>query len=225
MLALSLPLNFGYDTSGCLFLYDSAVEQVISTTDLYHAVIGMGPNSCTEGVTYITSLSGAITSTANNGGVLRVTDATHGLDTGNFVTLVGMGDALHNGVTAVTVIDPNTFDCDDIVYNSDADTGIWHRGDGIVIDAKHDNRVGIDWSASFTSDGNLKNYQLECFQNTTELNEFVGERKVGTGGDLGNASAGGIVDLVAGDVLWFAIKCTNDTTTATIKHCNVHLHR
>lgn len=224
-MALSLPLNFGYDTSGCLFLYDSSVLQTISAANTYHAVTGMGENSCTEGVTYIDSLVGVVTSTADNGGILRCTDVGHGLDTGNYLTLVGMGNSSHDGVTRVTVVDLDTFDCDDISYSSSGDSGNWRRGSAIVISENYQNRLGLDWSASFTASSNNKNFQIECFKNTTELNEIVAERKVGTGGDLGNASSGGIVDVSSGDVVWFAIKNTTDTTDCTIKHCNLHIHR
>jgi hypothetical protein len=207
-----------------MYLYNSAVEQVISTVDEYHAVVGLLQNSCDVGTTFLSSATGAITDTANNGGVLRCTDAGHGLSTGQYLTVVGMADAAHNGITRVTVIDVDTFDCDNIVYNSDSDTGNWLRGTSITIDDGYQNTVAVDFSASITSVGNLKNYKFEIFKNIVEQNEYVAERKIGTASDLGTVSAGGVVSLVPGDTIWWAVMNTVDAVNYVIKHCNVHFH-
>ena len=210
-------------TDGSMYVYDSAVATSIDAVDQYHAVQVFGTGTLLNGITFTAGTNGAITDTADNGGTLRCTDASHGLATGQYVTLTGMGDAAHVGSTAVTVIDANTFDCDDISHNSDNDTGNWQRGASLTVDTGHGGDFHCVFSMSFTSAGNNKNYKFELVKNTTDLDEFAAEEKVQTANDLGNASAQGTVVLNGGDVLWLQVENTTDATNLTITHGNVHL--
>jgi hypothetical protein len=224
---LSKPLISGYETRGCMYIYDSAVPQVIETVDTYHAVLGMLANACDNGTSFLASAQGNITNTADAAGLLRCTSASHGLSGSvrNFLTLVGMGDPKHNAQSEIQVVDPNTFDCTNIVYNSSGDSGKWRRGTSITILPGFDNIVSIDFSVSVSSAGNNKNYKFEMFKNVTELDEFVAEQKISVANDLVNLSSGGLVPAASGDVFWMAVMGTTDTTNCTFKHSNVHFHR
>jgi len=213
-------------TSGSMYIYDSALAQVINVVDEYHAITGLSAGSSLDGMTFLASATGAITNTADNGsGKLRCTDVAHGLTTGQYVTLTGMGDTAHNGVTKVTWMDADTFDCDNISHNSDADTGTWDRGSSLSIDTGSEGKYTIGFSASLLSAGNNKNYKFEIYKNTTPLDEFAAERRIAVANDLGNMASIGIANLVVGDVLWLAVANTTDTTDLTIKHANVHCIR
>lgn len=211
--------------TGCMFGYEITELITIDTVGQYHGITGLGINGCNSGTTFIASLKGSITDTANNGGVLRCTDGTHGLTTGDYVSLTGMGDAAHADITRVTVIDVNTFDCDDIAYNSISDTGTWARGSGLTIDAGHGGTFTVSCTASLLSAGTNKNFRMEVAKNATTIDEFVAERKFANSTDLGSVSLGGLLELTGGDTLWAAVKCTTDDTNITVEHINIHMVR
>jgi hypothetical protein len=211
-------------SEGSLYVYDNVTATTIDAADQYHGITVLGAGSAQLGTTITAGATGAITNTADNT-VLRCTDVAHGLTTGQYVTLTGMGDAAHVGVTRVTVIDVDTFDCDDIAYNSAADTGTWNRGSAITIDSGHGGTYIATWSASMLSAGNSKNYQVEAYVNATAQDEFAGERKISVAGDLGNASATGIITAAGGAVVWLAVKGTTDATNCTFQHLNLSIHK
>lgn len=208
---------------GGMYMYDATQVISIDAVDQYHALIGFSVCSDILGMTFTASATGAITDTANNGGTLRCTDVGHNLTTGQYVALTGMGDASHVGSTRVTVIDVDTFDCDDISYSSDDDTGSWQRGSYITVD--NDGVYSVSFSASILSAGNNKNYKIEVVKNNTDLDEIAVERKIAVANDLGALSSSGIVSASAGDVFWLQTKCTTDDTNVTIEHANLNIVR
>jgi hypothetical protein len=212
-------------STGCMYVYDSAVAIVIHAVDQYHAVGGLGLDGCNSGITFLASASGNVTDTADNGGVLRCESVAHGLTTGNYLSLVGMGDGAHVGFTRVSVVDVDTFDCDNIVYSSSGDTGFWDRGSSLTVDQGKGGLYNVAFSASVLSAGNNKNYKFELMRDTTELNEFAAERRINVAGDLGSISAAGLVGLTGGDTVWLVVENTTDATNLTLKHANVHMFR
>lgn len=212
-------------SSGCMYMYEAAEPVVIDAQDQYHAVQGFQPNGCNDGVTFLASATGSVTDTANNGGVLRCTDAGHGLSTGQYITLTGMGDAAHVGSSRVTVIDVDTFDCDNIVYNSIGDTGTWIRGSSLTINTGHGGTYQIGYSFSMYSVANNRNVRVEVVKNVTDLDEMASERKIAVLNDLGVLSSGNLVGLVGGDTVWMQLKNTTAATDFAIEHANFSMHK
>jgi hypothetical protein len=208
-----------------LFAYEASQLITIDGVNQYHAVIGLSEGSCNGGVTYTASATGSITDTEDNSGTLRCTDVGHGLTTGQYVTLTGMGDAAHAGITAVTVISVDVFDCDDIAYNSIDDTGTWSRGSSMTVNTGRGGMYLLTYSSSLLSAGINKNYRFELYKNTSPLDEFASERKIAVASDLGVIGASGLRILTGGDVVWMATKCTTDDSNLTIEHANVHIVR
>lgn len=206
-----------------MYIYDDASAITIDAVDQYHSVQGFTEGPTINGVTFKVGLNGAITNTADDGGLLQCTDVAHGLDTGDYITLTGMGDVAHVGRTQVTVVDPDTFTCEHISWSSNGDTGNWQRGSCLTIDSGFGSHYLVSFSASITSSGNNKNYKFEMSKNELPLDEFVSERKVQTASDLGTLAASGIVDLISGDCLYFTVEGTTDATNLTVKHANVHI--
>jgi len=215
-------MSYRKDGRGSMYLYNATQTVTINTASVYHAVIGLLEGSVDGAFTYLASATGAITDTADNSGTLRCTDVGHGLTTGQIVTLNGMGDAAHNGVTAVTVITEDVFDCDDITYNSASDTGSWQRGSSLTVNPG----FGGHYSGGFSVSGNIgtanKNIKIEVYGNTTAFDEFAAERVFSVTG-YGVMASGGIGFLVPGDIIWVAIENTTDTTDFVIRHMNLHL--
>jgi hypothetical protein len=207
---------------GGMYVYNASQTITINTTNVYHAVIGLLEIAVNGAVTYKVSLVGAITNTADNGGVLRCTDVAHGLDDGDYVTLNGMGDAAHDGVTRITYIDADTFDCDDITYNSAADTGDWQRGTSLTINDGYGGIYDGAFSVTASSAVSNKNFKFEIYKNTTAFDEFAWERLFGNTG-WGVGASGGVGVLEAGDVLWMAVENTTDSQNVVIRHANFHI--
>lgn len=216
----------GAPAVGSMYIYDSTIAIVINVVDEYHGVKGFSVGAANNGFTFLASATGSITNTADNGsGKLRCTDVAHGLLTGQYITLTGMGDTAHNRVTRVTKIDADTFDCDDISFNSGADTGTWDRGSSLTVNTDQAGTYHVSFSCSVSSAGNNKNYKFECYKNTTPLDEFAAERMIAVLNDLGNLASSGTVALVAGDVLWLAVANTTDATNLTVKHASLNALR
>jgi len=207
-----------------MYLYEASATQTINTTNVYHAITGLLEGSVNGATSYKASLSGSISLTANNGGVLRCTDVGHGLDTGDYITLNGMGDAAHNGITRVTVIDTDVFDCDDIAYSSSADTGSWQRGASMTINYGYGGIYNISFSITGSVGAANKNIKVEAYKNITPLDEFAIERLFGNTG-YGNAGSTGVALLTSGDVLWLASENTTDAADWTIRHANINISK
>jgi len=208
---------------GSLYLYEANQTITINTVAEYHGVVGLLEGSANGGATiYKAGLTGSITSTANNGGVLRCTDVAHGLDEGDYISLNGMGDAAHNGITRVTKIDDDTFDCDDIAYSSSSDTGSWQRGASLKIAPGYGGYYTGGFSITARSSVASKNFKFEVYKNTTAFDEFAWERLFGNTG-WGVGASGGVGLLMAGDVIWLAVENTTDTQNCIINHANLHL--
>lgn len=71
--------------------------------------------------------SGVITGTANNGGLVRITSAAHGLQTNDRVIQASVGGTTEaNGTFSVTYVDANTYDLQGSTYaNAYTSGGTW----------------------------------------------------------------------------------------------------
>ncbi len=186
----------------------------IDTQNEWHAFSTPATGLTSSNVDVDQGSTGAITNTADNGGVLRCTDVDHGLVSGDFVTLTGMGDAAHDGVTQITVINADTFDCDDIAWSSNADTGTWHHGSHIVPLRRGAYRV--DYSFSVSSVAVNQVFDFVVFKNTSTVSGTQIQRKFSAGGDVGALAGTGVVFLEKDDHLFFAVRNTTGTGNVTI---------
>ncbi|MFC1806466.1 hypothetical protein ACFL09_05745 [Planctomycetota bacterium] len=227
VLLFSVPAFAAYSGGGegSMFAYEATLTTTIEAQGQYYAIQGFTVGSVVQGTTFKDGSNGVITDTASNGALLRVTDVGHGLDTGDYVTLNGMGDALHVASTRVTSISADVFDCDNINWNSDNDTGFWQRGSTLTVDTGFGGKYAVTWSVSCYSVGVNKNYKFEMVKNNTDLDEFASERKIAVASDLGSLGAGGEVSLVAGDKVWLQMQSTDSNSDLTIRHGNVHISR
>lgn len=80
-----------------------------------------------------------------------------------------------------------------------------------------------NWSASMTSDGNSKIYKLNLFVNGVEHMDGSAIRKIGTGADVGNMGASGIINVNAGDTIELRVKGVTDGTNITIADANLNV--
>jgi len=211
---------------GNMYMYDAAQLITIDAANQYHALTGFSAGATVDsGLVFSASLTGSITNTADGSPELRCTSVSHGLSTGMYVTLTGMGDAAHVGVTRVTVVTPDVFDCDDIAYNSVSDTGTWTKGSAFTVQSGHGGVYLTHFTASISSAGANKDYKIEVYKNAVAVDEIATERNLATATDLGVVFASGPVLLSGGDVIWLATNNTTDSTNLTIQHANLNVHR
>jgi hypothetical protein len=211
-------------TKGSMYIYEATQAIPIYTTSVYHAVIGLSEGAMNGHFTFTASAVGEIADTADNGGVLRCTDVAHGLTTGQYITLNGMGDVAHNGVTGVTVIDENTFDCDDIAYNSIDDTGYWQRGSSLTVASGNGGEYSIAYRICGKVGTASKDFKGEVYVNTTPQDEFADEKLFNNTG-YNAVGTGGFATLKSGDVIWVAIENTTDATDFEMRHGNLHINK
>lgn len=208
-----------------MYMYEASQLVTINTANVYHAVTGFSAGGVNSAATFTASATGSITDTADNGsGVLRCTDAGHGLTSGQYITLNGMGDAAHNGITGVTVIDENTFDADDIAYSSDDDTGEWQRGSSLTIKSGFGGSFGGGFSITGAAASTNKNFKFEIYGNTTAFDEFAVEALF-PNSNYNNVGSNGIGNIPAGTVMWMAVKNTTDMADITIEHANLSMRK
>ncbi len=220
-------LNRGAISSkiGSMYMYEADHTIELDDADTYQAVTGFLEGSVIEGFTFLASATGVITDTENNGGVLRCTDAAHGLTTGQYVTLHGMGDSDHDSDTRVTVISASVFDCDDIAYNSADDTGKWTRGSSLTVNTGGAGNYQLSYSASVRAEDNGKRFKIELVKNTSHLDESATWRKIANGNDVGNLASGCTEYLADGDVIWVQVKNTDDASDLIYDYANVNIFR
>lgn len=218
-------MSYSKKGGASMYMYEASELITINTANVYHAVTGFSAGSVNSAATFTASSTGAITDTENNGsGVLRCTDVGHGLTTGQFITINGMGDAAHNGITGVTVIDANTFDADDIAYNSDSDTGEWQRGSSLTIKSGFGGSFSGGFSITGAAASANKNFKFEVYGGTTPFDEFAVEALF-PNSNYNNVGSNGIGNLLAGTVLWIAVENTTDAANITIEHANLSLKK
>ena len=205
-----------------MHIHDNTTATVINNGDSPHLIQGLFILEHAIGFTFESGSTGAITDTANNGGILRITDTDHGLSTGDIVSTTGLSTAAQNNVTKVTVIDSATFDCDDITFVTASETGIWYQGDRLIAAAGSGGTYKIDFHSYGTSAGTNKTFEYGIFINEIEETITHSKRKYATV-DVGVVGASGITFIDDGDEVTFYIK-GQDSTNFTLDHCNVILH-
>lgn len=207
-------------------IHENATVTPINTVSVPHAVQGVGSVlvAPTNGFTFSSGSTGAITNTANNGGILRITDVGHGLSTGDIVTITGLATAAQNNITQITRIGNDTFDCDDIAFATAGETGNWYKGDALIANTGADGIYSLSFNGFGISSGVNKVFEFELAQNSTLIEVLESRRFFATSSDYGSFSAQGMVTVTAGDIISFIIIGITDTTDFTITHLNVSLH-
>ncbi len=218
-------MSFRMKGGASMYMYEASQLITINTANVYHAVTGFSAGSVNSAATFLGSATGSITDTADNGsGILRCTDAGHGLTSGQYITINGMGDAAHNGITGVTVINENTFDADDISYNSDDDTGEWQRGSSLAIKDGFGGSFGVGFAISATAAVANKQFKFEIYGNATPLDEFAVEALF-PNTTINSVGSTGLGNLMPGTILWLAVENTIDTANITIEHANLNFKK
>ena len=208
---------------GEFFVKGNATATVITTVN-DPVALELGASSHLKDFTFVAGSNGVITDTANNSGTLRITDVAHGLLTGDIVTINGLATASQNGITAITRIDDDTFDCDDITFATIDETGTWQMGSYLLAPTGSASDYRIMFSSSATSAGANKTFTIEVMNLISTHDDAIVERKFSST-DIGSMSTGGLITIADADRIWVAITGITDATNLTLKHFNMSLNR
>jgi hypothetical protein len=170
-----------------------------------------------------------ITSEANTGGKLRIVcSAAHGLVDGDIVTVHGMNNAGHNGVSVVLLdaTNPTTeFIANSISYvaGAGASAGSVYAPAYLECGASS----GGTYFAGFCLDGTAaninKNWKWELNVGLTEKDNVCTERN--STATLAAQSTFGPIVVAAGERVWISGKNVTDTTDYITKNMSLSLHR
>lgn len=228
-----------------IYIQDGAgVEHEISESDLLHGeffvngngtatlitdaskpvALEIGASDHLKDFTFQAGANGVITDTANNGGVLRITDVGHGRVTGDIVTINGLATASQNGITKVTRIDDDTFDCDDLTFATIDETGTWQMGSYLLVPTGGAGDYRIQFTATVTSASANKTYTTQLVVGTTLDAPMISEVRLAST-DVSLMGFGGIHTLAVADRVWISINGLTDGTNITLKHFNLSLNR
>lgn len=208
---------------GEMFLDGNGTPVTVTTKDDSVALEGFS-SSHLQDFTFVSSKNGTITDTANNGGKLRITDATHGLTTGDIITINGLFTAAQNGTTAITKITNDIFDCDDINWVTDDETGTWQMGSYLLVPTGGAGTYMASMTSSATSGGANKTFLVQLCINIAAQPDVKVERKF-SAADIGSVGMNGLITLAAANRIWLSVTGLSDTTDITFKHANLSLHR
>jgi hypothetical protein len=202
-----------------MYVFNNSTVLPIQTSNVWHALQANVTQESSSHWTFYASANGAITDTASNGGVLRCTDVGHGRSTGDIICLTGMGDAAHNGVSVITVIDVDTFDANSISWNSDNDTGVWAIPNRFQLNTEDgEGKYIISVRASWTPERANDVFSTAIFVNET-YQEDIYTTLASQGIDEPiPLSIGGPADITNGDYVWLGIMNESGTDGVIPKH-------
>jgi hypothetical protein len=220
---------------GGMYVYNKTIAFNIITADVYHAFgLRTAADITATHLSNFTFDAGRIvdaniTSEADTGGKLRIVgSAAHGLVNGDTVTLHGMNNAGHNGVTVVLLdgTNPTTeFIANTISYvaGAGASNGSVYAPAylqaGAAAAGIYTTLVAIDGTAAAANKG----WKWELNINQTAQDNIVTERT--STNSLASMATGGIITLAVGDRVWLSGKNITDTSDYTVKNMNIYLHR
>lgn len=207
---------------GEMYMDSNGTATTITDTNKAVAIEGFS-SSHLQDISFVTSKNGVITDTADNT-VLRITDEAHGLVDGDIITINGLATPAQNGTTAISKINANTFDCDDINWVTDDETGTWQMGSYLLIPTGGDGTFLASMSSSATPAGANKTYLVQLCINTTAQVDVKVERKF-SATDIGSLSMTGFITVSATDRVWISVTGLTDGTDVTFKHINLLIHR
>ena len=135
--ATNCPGLYRFDVPDIAFAYGAQEVLVTLKGATIHAEtkeFNLVPPLITQGSVNATSrtqtlLSGVVTGTANQGGLIRVTSVAHGMSNGDYVTIASVGGTVEaNGEWVLTGVAANTFDLVGSAYaNAYTSGGTWAR--------------------------------------------------------------------------------------------------
>jgi hypothetical protein len=205
-----------FDVDNGEMIVTSNQTATIETADTPHAFTGFSTGTVND-FTFNAGITGAITAYADYSGTVagtvKATSGTHGLTTGDIITIRGTTN--YNGVFQVTVIDGNEFYFTD-TWVADDGASDFEMGDYLLAGTGTAGEYDLSWNSSLVETGGAGSVVLfKVYLNTTDQTKAGSGRKFANN-DRGSVSGGAHLTLAVDDRIWFAHQSsgTNDLTVS-----------
>jgi len=178
-----------------------------------------------NGWTYNAGSTGAITAYANYSetveGTVLVTSGTHGLATGDEISIRGTTN--YNGVFTVTYVSADTFYITD-TWVDDNGASDWDEGSYLEAGTGAAGKYVMGYSVSVTEAGGAgSDWIIGLYKNSTACPKCVSKRKLANN-DYGSISSHSIMTIAEGDRVYLTASSTG-TNTLTVQYGDLSLHR
>jgi hypothetical protein len=206
-----------------MFVYENAVATTIGNQNVYHAIVAL-VTGLLSGFTFMAGLSGSGTITDYSGtvaGTVLMTDAAHGLLTGDIVTQHNSTN--YNGTFEITKVTDDTYYII-AAYTSDQATD-WAMGSYLLCGAGSDGvyRASMNNTAFGSNPNEVFKFELNI--NLDAADNIASSRKFGGVSDYGAMGSAGLISLSEDDRVWMSVKNETSGADVTIRHSNVNLTR
>ena len=202
-----------------MYMYESTGTQVVRAASEYYAVDGEFGAGDLNGFTFVAGSEGEIADIASiaAGDSTAYSDATHGLTTGDYITVSSVN---HAGTVQVVVIDADSFHTS-IDFVGD-ETGTWNEGDYLLAGTGTAGKYLLNLAMTISAGAAAKEFKFEPVVNTTDKDECAFQFT--TQGSAHNAGAGaGIITIAEGDRIWVKFEGLTDGTNIAYEHGNLVL--
>ena len=208
------------EAEGEMYINGNSTATVIETADtpimLRGAIAGNLSN-----FTFEAGSTGAITAYSDGTGKVNVASTTHGLDTGDNITIRGTTN--YNGIWEITKIDDNNFSIPD-TWVADDGASDWDEGSHLIAGVGSAGNYTMNFQLSGSEGGGAGSEVMGRIAiNSTLCTKCVAERKLANN-DLGNLPGTASLTIADSDKLYFILQSTG-TNTITIRHGNLNLKR
>ena len=206
------------------YVYNNTTEFEFNTADVWHSYLGSTVGHLC-GWTFFAGSIGTISAFADYDGtvpgtVKATTGASHGLVTGDIVTITGTTN--YNGLFVVTVVDDTNFYFTE-TWNGNDGASNWTQAGYLQCDVGSAGNYRLAWTSSNTA--LINNTTLEA---CISINEVVQERtftrrKFGIGADEGNLAGTAILTIAEGDKIIMNVRNIGGTGNSVPRHANISL--
>lgn len=170
-----------------------------------------------NGFTFTANTTGAITAYADGTGKVNVSDASHGLATGDVVNIQDTTD--YNGVWVITDIDGNSFSILDTWVNDNGASN-WFQGDRLVGNTGSAGTYAVWFSATAVKGaGASQEFTIQGYINENASTEMLVDREFSST-DAGSVSFVGVITVADADEIFLTITNNEGTNDITLEHAN-----
>lgn len=215
----SLPFVPKY---GEMYIYNNSNATVIETADIPIAIRQIS-GGLQKGFIFDAGSTGGITAYADYSGTVAgavlVTDAGHGLSTGDIITIRGTTN--YNGIFSVTVVSVDTFYIID-TWVADDGASDWDQGASLTAQPGASGVYTSTWQMTAAPAGACR-VIFHVNINATPQNKSGAPRELAIN-DEDNNSSTSLLEISAGDIVWLSIQ-SDSVTDITHTYGNMNLER
>jgi hypothetical protein len=206
--------------------YAGDSTELLRSADEWHGVFNIAgiASSEIEGFTYLDGEEFGITDVVDNGATVTFTTSAQTLVAGQFVTI--QETTSHDGVWEITsVADVTHFTITTAIDDDEAAiTAYGQRGASLTVGSESTSLYRGVWASVVKQSGVNKVIQFSPFLNTTEASKAWCKRKFSSATDSGSVSGVALMNLTAGDVIWFGVQGDTAALTVTFERRNMTIH-